>query len=253
MGNKQAIIENINTSTVQSVAEVYLAICQDIAQGASAQQNIVVNCSDINSKNLCLECVTRNKNMNKTPQQVGQACTMLCNCNVSNVNLSQNIVYNSRLFMEYTNVADFANMVYNNIAQRADRAQTGITLVSDKLTNANETITRLFTSMKSKSFQQAMENIQQLQTVSLSGPGNIYAVNMKQAVKFVSTILQTNSQTSSIITDLQSNILQLSTQITAAGFDQLIRIIIRIVMAIIILMLLFYTINLIFQVYSLYV
>lgn len=246
-------LTNINKTLTESVADVYLSISQDISQGASAQQQIAILCNQPSIKQKCLDCIREMKRDGKTPEQVQNICSAVCNCKIDSVNLSQNIVYNSKIFQEYNDEKKFADMIINSIAQKIDRSQSGISFSADKVKNYNEISTKLFNALKSTSFQQAMEGIKQLQTVILAGPGTITVVNMVQAIDFVSRILQTNSETSSILTDQLVTVIQAATQIADAGLSQLIKWLIRIVMMILIIILLFYAINLIFQVYSLYI
>lgn len=253
MGNSTSTLINMNKTVTQSVAEVYLAISQDIAQGAAAQQQIAVICNQPSIKQACLDCVESMKKDGKTPEQIQRICSAICNCKVDSVNLTQNIVYNSKIFQEYKDNKKFTDMIINSIAQKIDRSQSGISFQGDNVKNSTEITNKLFNSLKSASFQRAMEGIKQVQSVVLTGPGTISVVNMNQAVDFVSEILQTNSETSTILNDQLTTVIQAATQIADAGLSQLIKWIIRIVMLILIIILLFYAINLVFQMYSLYV
>jgi flagellar biosynthesis protein FlhB len=88
-----------------------------------------------------------------------------------------------------------------------------------------------------------------MQIITLQGTGSVAVVNMNQAIDFISTILENNAEVSSELQKLENQIIQESTQITRAGLEEIIEWIIQIVLFVVILFALFYTIDLIFQVY----
>lgn len=259
MGNGTSTITNAKYSSTTAVAEAYLSVVQDISQGLSAEQVVAIFCDDPKAKELCNTCVARwaeyrEKNRtNMSLEDLEKLCDPLCNCKMSNIKLGQQISVNLSTFMENTTADSFSNTVMESLAQKASQQGGGFFEIGDRTSNTIETITKLYSEMRSDTFQSSMEDLRAMQTVVLSGPGNVFSVDMTQTLDYVSAILQSNSGTSSILQELSVNILQLSTQVANAGLAQLIAWIVRIVVLIIILTVLFYAINLILQIYSLYV
>ena len=105
--------------------------------------------------------------------------------------------------------------------------------------------------MQSDTFQAAVQGLTAMQIVAVEGTGSVAVVNLSQAVDYISKVLETNSETSTILQKLQNDIIQESTQITKAGLEEIIEWIVQIVLFVVILLVLFYSISLIFEVFSL--
>ena len=242
----------INATSV--VVEAYLAITQDISQGVTGRQIVSIDCGGDGKSKACNECIKYTKNeLKRPPKEVQALCASICTCNIDNIKLKNMISFNAKAFLKVNAKEQFKTQINNSITQKAKQSGGDLFTIPDKTTNLTKTIDNLYTKMSTGSIQTALQNVQNLQTVSLAGPGDIYNVDMTVAIDYISTILTSDNSIMSSLDELTQNILQLSTQVTNAGLAQLIMWIVKIVLIIVILIVLFYSINLIFQLYALYV
>ena len=253
MGNSSSTVINQKINASKVVTEAYLAITQDIAQGVYSNQKIEILCNKPKGREMCNGCILQLKSYGFNPYDIERLCSSLCNCKMENVNLGQIISFNSSIFTKASVKQEFETQILNNIAQQSKQQEGGLFIDGDTISNTVKTIDKLFTGMNSSSFQSAVNSMSTIQQVRLSGAGTIINVDMNIATDYISTILETNKETSSSIQELQNNILQLSTQVASAGLTQLIMWIVRIVTLLFIIIVLLYVVNLVFQIYSLYV
>lgn len=253
MGNKGSTTLNTSDLTTIAVAQAYLTLSQDISQGLNAQQLILVNCSDKKLKNQCYKCIEKTKSLGFTSEQTGRICDPVCKCIVSNVNLSQRIFYNSQIFLSDSKYEDFKTQFDNSLFQQADNQESGLKLTGNETTNIYQNLQKIYKEMRSSTFQSAMDQLVGLQSITIEGAGKVSVIDMTQAIDYVSKVLQQNQTTSSILMDLQSSVLQSAVSIINAGLSQVIVWLVRIAMVIVTIIALFYVINLIFQMYALYV
>lgn len=253
MGNSTSTTLNTKKSTITALAQAYMTLSQDISQGINAEQTILAKCDEPVTKDFCLKCISETKAKGYTPEQVDRICQTLCKCKISNVKFGQRVFYNSKIFQRNDTGINFETQFLNSLSQQASSEDTGIKLSGNSVKNISENINSVRNYFKSDVFQSAMEQLKQQQDVTVIGAGNIYDVDFTQAVDYVSNVIQKSSSLSDIISSLQITVLQMATEVTISGLDQLIIWIIRIVVALVVLVTLFYAINLIFQIYSLYV
>jgi hypothetical protein len=251
---------SINASRV--VAEAYLSIVQDISQNLFAYQNIDINCQEKTKGNLCLGCISSWENgyfkkhkmdLKKRAEFIRNACKTACECSLNNVNMNQNITINFNAFLENDANDTFKTQIMNSINQNAEANNTGVFEFGNRLNDTISTINKIYEKMKTDTVQKSLQTLSVGQNIKIIGPSRMINVNMNQAIDYVSKILISNKETSSLILDLQINILTLTTQVTNAGLQQLIVIIVRIIMLILIIILLLYSINLFIQLYTLYI
>ena len=176
-------------------------------------------------------------------------CAPVCNCDVKNVDMSQAIVINFSAFTQDSARSSFFNQVTNSLAQKAIQQDSGI--IASNTKNSQGTINDLFEKMQSDTIQTAIQGLTAMQIIAVQGTGSVAVVNMNQAIDFISTILESNSETNTVLQDLENKIVQESTQITKSGLEEIIEWIVQIVLFILILVVLFFTSNLIFEVFSL--
>lgn len=259
MGNSTSSLTVSIETISQIISSCYLAISQDIAQGLSAQQIISVSCDDEKSKKLCNDCidnllnVAKRNNVALPPENIESTCAGICECQIGNVKLGEQISMDSTIFMQSVNQQKFVTMVINSLAQEVSQNASSFFAAGDRVQQMTKTINDLYNSMRTTSFQTAVNGLRNLQTISLEGPGKVFNVDMTQAVNYVSRILQIETTTASILDQLQNNIITITTQVASAGLAELILWIVRIVMLLLAIIVLIYAISLVFQIYSLYV
>jgi len=246
-------MSNTSRSLTEAVTEAYLAITQDISQSLEAQQLILLSCDSKEKRDQCDRCTlwwfnnSRSFNPQPSSDYINKMCAPVCSCDVKNVDMSQTILINFSAFMQDSAKSSFFNQVTNSLAQKATQEESGIPTSNTK--NSEDTINSLFEKMQSDTIQTAIQGLSAMQIITLQGTGSVAVVNMNQAIDFISTILENNAEVSSELQKLENQIIQESTQITRAGLEEIIEWIIQIVLFVVILFALFYTIDLIFQVY----
>jgi len=258
MGNDSSYISNESYSATEAIAEAYLSITQDIAQGLSATQVLNLQCG--HTAKQCTNCIKwwkkyfDNRPEYKNPEKdIAESCAPICECKIEDVKMDQQIFINFEAFTKTDVSKEFLTQVFNSINQQAQYKGGGVFEVGDRVTNTTETVNKIYNAMRTDTFQSIIQGLQTIQTVSLVGGGKIINVDMNSAVKYMSHVLTTSQETSSLIDELQTNIIQLSSKVADAGLTQLITWLVRLVMLIFIIILLLYTVSLIFQIYALYV
>jgi len=251
---------NYSYSATKVVTDVFIDITQDISQGLSALQILNVDCNSHGAGQNCLDCIKAWKKLSNDPNIPEKACNSVCVCKVENIDMDQNIVLNLQSWLGYTSKDDFTKKINNSINQNAQSSGQSLypnggkgDASGDRVTNIGKITNQIFDGMKSTTFQDAIQSIKTLQIINLQGGGSIVDVNLNDFTQYFGQILENNSSTSSLISQLDASMIQLATSVTDAGLARLILWIVRIVIAIIILIVLFYSIGLIFQIYTLYI
>lgn len=251
---------NYSYSATKVLTDVFIDITQDISQGLAALQILNVDCNSNGAGQNCLACIQAWKKLSNDPKIPEKACNSVCVCKVENINMDQNIVINLQSWLDYTNKEDFIKKINNSINQNAQSSGQSLypnggkgDSSGDRVTNIANISNKIYDSMKSTTFQEAIQSIKTLQIINLEGGGSIVNVNLNDFTQYFGQILENNGNTSSLINELDASMIQLSTSVTDAGLARLILWIVRIIVAVIILIVLFYSIGLIFQVYTLYI
>ena len=249
--------KNYSYSATKVVTDVFIDITQQISQGLSALQIVNVDCNSNGAGQNCLDCIQAWKKLSNDPNIPKKTCNSVCVCKVENIDMDQNIVLNLDSWLSYSNKDDFLKKINSSISQNAQSSGQSLypngDSSGDRQTNITNVTNNIFDAMKSTTFQQAIQSIKTLQIINLQGGGSITNVNLNDFAQYFGQILQNNTDTSSLITQLDASMIQLSTSVTDAGLARLILWIVRIIVAVIILIVLFYAIGLIFQIYTLYV
>jgi len=244
---------NSSFSAANIVTDVFIDITQNISQGLSSQQELIVDCNSDGSGKYCLNCIQAWKKISNNPDIAENVCDSVCVCSVKNVDMDQSIILDLEAWQKYNDKADFLKKINQSISQSAYSSGQSLYSIGDRQSNISDVVNNLFDSMKSDTFMEAIQSVKNLQLISLKGAGNVANVNLNNFMDYFSQILQTNDSTSSVIDKLEVSILQLTTQVTDAGLARLILWIVRIVIGILMLIILFYSMQYIFQIYTLYV
>jgi hypothetical protein len=265
MGNTPTLA-NSAYSAADIAAEAFVAVTQDIAQGAIAQQIVSINCNEGKSLEYCLDCKGWWKNyIDQTPgaierlitpgqtqqEAIDMLCSAQCDCIAGNIDLSSHIKINMSTFYSSGAEDAFATQIKNSLSQKASSQGGGLDLGGNKQANISKNVTQLYQSMQSDSFKSSVSGLEAIQEVKLNGPGTVLNVRLDEAIDFVSKVLESDSGTQSIVSDLETSIIQATTQILDAGLAQLILIIVQIVVLIVIIIAIAYATNLVFEAYTL--
>lgn len=254
------IVDSISTS-VKAVTDAYISISQDFSQSAEIGQVISVNCTEGKKAGGCLACETRwkgliDKNPSAIPSEgadkfIEKSCSYMCDCNLSDIDLSQRININWKIFAEASTSDKFQTLVKDSLAQQA-KAKSKPLNFGNKESNINKVINNVYTHLKSDTMQKALQALQDQQQLIFSGAGSLASVTMTQASNYIANTLLLDSQMTDLLTEMETNVLQASTEVTNAGLAELALLLLRIIAFVIVLIVLFYSINLVFEIYSLY-
>lgn len=261
MGNNNSVT-NTSINTIQAISEAYLSITQNISQGIYVYQNINIDCSDKTKGNLCMGCINTWQEYYKSHPEISlkdkaefirESCRPACECYIDQVNISQKIIVNFSAFLQANALEQFKTQIMNSINQQANYEQIGIFSTDDKVKNIHETVEKLYAIMKESSFQKTIQQLQNTDNVVLIGPAKMVLIDMSQAMTYINTAISSNAEIADILTQLETNVIQLATQVTSVGLAQIIFWIVKLVILLLIIILLLYAINLVFQIYALYV
>jgi hypothetical protein len=267
MGNGVSTsMQNGSYSAAQIAAEAYLAVSQDISQGVIDQQIVSIDCNEGDSLKYCYECNAWWKDyMDSTPgaiemlvtpgqtqeEAINMLCSTQCDCIVGNIDLSSNIKVNMQTVQNTDSSADFETQIKNSLAQKVSAQGGGLDFGADSQANFSNHVSNLYQGIRSSSVQRALSGLEALQVVTLKGPGHVLNVQLTDAIDYVAKTFQNESSTQNILMDLETSIIQATTQILDAGLAQLILIIVQIVLLIIIIIMIVYSSNLVFEAYTL--
>jgi hypothetical protein len=205
--------------------------------------------SDLNKK-------AEGKGLKKKPmKEIRDDCSSICECKVSNINMSQNVNLDLSIFQKANASTKFLQSFKQNIAQQANQQGGGLApgflSGGTDTTNTSKNITSLVQSFSDKTFQDSMQQFSASQSVDIEGPVIVNGLNMEQTVDVISKILSTSNATSQIISDMETEVLQAATSVSEAGLDAFIIMIIRLIASIVTIGVLLYTSSILFNLYSL--
>lgn len=261
MGNAHSHSSSKKIKAGQVVAEAYLYVTQDISQGVNSSQIVSIDC--LNDKEVaqkCLDCgkavadmvYEKGGTQEEADAEVKKLCIEPCQCNMEDINLTQTITVNFDAINGANAKQLFTQSVENSIYNEANQQTKGLTFGNrDKV--VSNISNQIFEKLKLSNVSTSLQQLKNIQVISLKSPGNLTAVNAKQAIDYVSTVLQSSSETSNLITQLETEILNASAQVTKTGLKQLAVLMVLIFMVIIAIIMFAMIVNLLFQLYTLYV
>jgi len=260
MGASGSSIKSYDISASKVVAEAYLYVTQNIAQGVNNNQIVAINCSDNKTNTLCVNCIQSVSNLGKEGKEtkeeidklVQQLCITPCNCDISKVDLSQKVSVDFEAFLQADSKNLFKSSIQNSIYNQAYQQQGNLSF-DEKEDTISKIGDELYTNITSSTVQNTLQGLKNLQVIKLNSPGNIVNVDMNQAIDFISKVFENSTQTSTIISQLETEIINAATQISEAGINQLIIIIILLLMIVFSIVIFGFAFNLLIELYTLYV
>ena len=262
MGGSQSTTNpNISNILNNIVAQIYLDNTQRSGQYLGLVQNFTQECGndpDVSGSmqefiKTCSGKINDNiKKNNEDPSTFNNYFTTLCtpnNCGViNNVKMSEIISIDASSFQSQTSDVSFTTDLQNAISQNADIQKAGF---SPDFTAKNviNSVNKVYNSLGSQQFQRSLLDIAAKQKFKVVDQAYIDDVNISDALDLVSNTIQSVSTTQSDFNEMVDNIIQKATIITQSGLVEIIAWIIRIVLLAASIILLFFIINLLFEVY----
>jgi hypothetical protein len=244
---------NSSFSGTKVITDAFIDITQDLSQGLSAFQKLNVDCNSDHTGQNCLNCIEAWKKVSNDPNIAEKVCNSVCVCTAKDIIMDQNIVLNLKIWQEYNNKDEFIKKIKDSISQSANSSGQSLYSIGDRQSNLSNVINNVYDSMKSNTFMESIQSVKNLQVISVESSGELININFSNFTDYFSSILQTNDSTSSLMDQLDIAMIQLTTKVTDAGLARLILWIVRIVIGILMIIVLFYSLQYVFQIYTLYV
>ena len=239
---------NINSTSL--VVQAYLNISQDTSQGVITKQSIDIDCKK--HTNACNTCIKTAKKYGLGEGDYSSICPM-CFCTVENVKLNNVITLNLDAFTESKNSDEFKTQISNALTQQATQTGTKLFNTDDGLKALEKTSESMYGSMTTDNFQRSLQELKNFQVINIHNPNSqIINVDMDLTVDFISKIVQQSAGTSSILTDYDENIVQLTTEVTQGGLTMVITWIVTLFIIAIIVAFFIFGINIVMDVLMLY-
>jgi len=246
--------ETSSSKILTAISEAYLSIVQDISQSIETVSIIAVDCSSDTKQKNCARCLLWfAENQPDVPtQDVIQLCDPACTCRIDKVRATQNIVVNFSAFLSTSSKSMFATQLTNSLDQQASQTSSSNPFNRNPSeTSSSSAIDSMYDRMASDSFQSAVQGLTALQTIYLRDAGQVTVVDLNQAITFISKILETNDETKSSLLQLQTSIIQQTTQITKGGLEAVIDLLIQLLLCVVVIGVAAFSLNLILEILSL--
>lgn len=241
------VITSGNMTSSRIVTQAYLNITQNITQGITNEQLVNIDCGKDTST--CLDCV---ENAKKYGLNVDKVCN-ICFCRFENIDMENIISIDFDAFLNSSTEDSFQNQIENSLTQNAVQTGTRLFNTDEGLRTLSENSNRIYNEMRTESFQTSLQELRNFQVINMVGQNSsIINVDMDIAIEFISAALLDNTNISNILNDMQTQILQMTTEVIKGGFSMIISWIVTIVTLIIIAMFFLFGFNLIMQVIQLY-
>jgi len=246
----------ITASDVSNViSQIYLYSVQDIQQNVSSLQEISIDCSG-QAESTCIECQTKTKAAfikNNTPipdniiKDINDLCRGVCECNIQNIDLNEIISVNMTTNLYNKTDEELSSQIISLLNAKQQQEDGTMNIPSTANTQLSS-VKKINDFLKNTTFQDAVSSLSASQVISMKGAGNISNVNMNSSITFVSNILQTSDEASSIINTLVAELIASTSQVTESGLIAVIMWIIRIVVVAVFIIAIGATIYLSFQI-----
>ena len=230
----------------QLISNTLIAVTQNITQSTYASQLINVNCTTNQQDcNACIAFwVNRYKTANQSPDndKIAENCKYICNCSLTDVDLTQTVKCNFKSFATVVTENNFFNSFKSNLYIQMNQTDSYIPAIdsSSNMDSIQKKVNSIHSALSSDTFQATLQSLQTTQSLSLDGPGSITAVSMSQMVDVVSNALQSNETVNTAINELRDELISMGLQVVNAGLNQLIASILMILAIIVIFIVLFF-------------
>ena len=240
---------NINSTTM--VVQAFLNMTQDITQGVISQQSVDIDCTK-NTK-ACNQCIETAKLYKLADNDDYSAICPACYCDLENVKMNNYITIDFNAFEKSQTSDAFKTQIQNSLTQQA--ANSGQTLFNtgDGLKALSDTSETMYTEMKALSDQNILQQLKDFQVIGINNPNSsVINVDMDLTVNFLSNIIQQTKSTASVLTEYESTIVQLTTQVTENSITVVITWIVTLFVIAIVVAFFIFGISIIMDVFMLY-
>lgn len=252
-----SVSENIQNMVITSISQSFVNILQSNVQNVGISQILDINCEkyDEVSDNICSQCMTKwatiiNKDFSKLSNSdfnfIKESCQYACNCDIDKVNISNNIILDFSNLQKTDIKQKFVSDSVNDLYLSAYKNNTVLYLDSDnnRVSNVENALSDLYDKMVSNTFLSDLQQLLNIQTVTIKGASNVYNININSAINIVSNLVQKSSETVKSFNELLNKISEMTEQTVNAGLTQVISFIIKIAIGLLILIMFIFFISL---------
>jgi hypothetical protein len=242
---------NFQSMTINSIAKAYLSIVQTASKSSNVTQILDINCSSSNNES-CLNCYKEMKQLNLGNDAISTICKNLCECNISNIDISQNVSIDFKSFQDSKSAQTFKNEIMNNMFLEAKKEGTSLFFDPEgsRQTTINNSIDNLYTNMITNDFSSAVQSSLNQQIVKIKA-NNVYNISLDSLSNITSIVIQNSESINESLNKLVSDITVLNTQILKQGLSEIIKIFVRIIIILVIIIFIIFAVNLTFTFISL--
>lgn len=204
-----------NIDVVRALSEAVVSVSQSINQGVLTNQLVKINCDRKSAGEACLLCIKTLKDVGFNEDFISQNCKVTCTCNIENVNMSQ--IINLDINDKFSTVSSetFYKQFENSImAQSAQTASSFNLFSKTELNSLTTSVTNVFSKMKTADFKNKLDQINNIQMITLKGAGEVKNITISSAVNYISRCIMSTETIMSDVTEIEKQIFSMSTQIT---------------------------------------
>jgi hypothetical protein len=241
---------NINSTTM--VVQAFLNMTQDISQGVITQQSIDIDCKKNTSAcNKCIETAKKYK-LGSGNGDYSTICPS-CYCTLENVKMNNYITIDFDAFQKTNTSDEFKTQIQNSLTQQATKTGTSLFNTKDGLDALSKTSTSMYSKMKTVMNENILQQLKNFQVIGINNPNSsVINVDMDLTIDFLSKVIQQTESTASIINQYESNIIQLTTEVTQNGITVVITWIVTLFIIAIVVGFFIFGINIVMDVFMLY-
>lgn len=174
-------------------------------------------------------------------------CASVCDCEISNIELSQLVSIDFTSDMSQTTFDQFKqNFDYNLFSKAYQKDSKFFNVTPEKNENITKSLQKIHQEMYTSSFQSSVQKVVATQSLTVYA-NHVYGVKMNNVVNAVSSVIQSNSVLNKAVSKLSIQIIQISTQITESAIVGIVELIVKIVVLLVFFILLSYILNLFFM------
>lgn len=249
-----------NITTDKQILDTCISICKNADPDCmpcinTGTSDCVTECRNLSwLESPCISCLKtlsdffEKSDEKKTPLWIRDQCKGFCKCNTSDIDIQGKYKVNFSNLQDSTSEDTFTNTVTNEVNSTSSSSGSGI--ISSTSVTTIQNIQEIYNHMKKSSFQDSVQNIMTAQNIMVKSPSNLYYVDLNAAITAVSQVIQDDSELSKSVSELETNIMSMTTQVTSAGLSQVILWIIQIVFIIAMVMILYYMMQAIINIYN---
>lgn len=207
--------ETKTIDVIRSLSEAFVTVTQDISQGVITNQVASINCDKDANGEACLGCIKALKSVGFDTNYITESCKVSCTCSMENIDMSQIIKLDLDTKLSSVSAETFMKQFENSIVAQSKQEGSKFNYFSTaEIKTLTQSVTNIFSKMRSIDFKQKVDAINNLQLLTLKGAGTVKNITLKTAINFVSKCIMASENIMSEVTDIEKQIINMSSQIT---------------------------------------